>query len=122
MVMETTKSVLIVTQPGRIQEGLQALLKTMSQIKIIGQVDNSATALKMMIENQPDLVLLATNLPNDEAWQILERLQSMSRTCCLVLTHTNYEKRQAEMMGADAVLLIGFPAANLFEAITDLTK
>ena len=118
--IESNKSVLIVTKSDRIGDGLQALLKTIPQVEIIGQVDNSPTALRIITEYSPNLVLLVINLPHQEAWQILEHLRDDPWTKCLVLTDTNEQQQQAKTMGATEVLLTGLPAAKLFEAVTRL--
>ena len=117
---KANKSVLIVAKPGRIRDSLEALLRTMPQVKIVGQVDNSSTTLEMITEYGPDLVLLVTNLSNDGAGQILEHLKDAPRTQCLVLTNTKLNLEQAEAAGADEVLLTGFPTNKLFETVTRL--
>ena len=117
---EANKSVLIVAKPGRIRDSLEALLRTMPQVKIVGQVDDSSMALEMITEYSPDLVLLVTNLAHDEAWQILEYLKIVPETRCLVLTDTKLNLEQAEAAGADEVLLTGFPTKRLFESVMRL--
>jgi DNA-binding NarL/FixJ family response regulator len=109
-----------VARPGRIRDSIEALLKTISQVKIVGQVDNGSTALEMITEYGPDLTLLVTDLSNDGAGQILEHLKDVPRTQCLVLTNTILHMEEAEAAGADKVLLIGFPTSKLFETVTRL--
>ncbi len=114
------KSILIVTKQGRTLDGLQALLRTLTGVEVIGQVENGTTALEMISQNRPDLLLLVTNLPHDEAWVILDGLRDAPLPRCLVLTDTITQKKRAEMLGADDVLLSGFSAAELFESISSL--
>ena len=117
---EANRSVLIVAKPGRIRDSLEALLRTIPQVKIVGQVDNVSTALEMIAEHSPDLVLLVANLSHDEARQILEYVKDVPGTQCLVLTDTRLNLEQAEAAGADEVLLTGFPTSKLFESVTRL--
>ena len=117
---EANRSVLIVAKPGRIRDSLEALLRTIPQVKIVGQVDDVSTALEMIAEYSPDLVLLVANLSHDEAGQILEYVKDVPRTQCLVLTDTRLNLEQAEAAGADEVLLTGFPTSKLFESVTRL--
>ena len=117
---EANRSVLIVAKPGRIRDSLEALLRTIPQVKIVGQVDDVSTALEMIAEYSPDLVLLVANLSHDEARQILEYVKDVPRTQCLVLTDTRLNLERAEAAGADEVLLTGFPTSKLFESVTRL--
>ena len=68
---------LIVTHRESLQNGLQALVMSIPQVDIIGQVDDGSQALEMVREHHPDLVLLDTNLPNDEEWQVLEQIKTL---------------------------------------------
>ena len=117
---DANRSVLIVARPGRIRDSLEALLRTIPQVKIVGQVEDSSTALEMITEYGQDLVLLVTDPSNDGAGQILEHLKDAPGTQCLVLTNTRLNLKQAEAAGADDVLLTGFTTSTLFESVTRL--
>ena len=117
---EANKSVLIVAKPGRIRDSVEALLRTMPQIKTVSKVDDIPTILKMIGEYRPDLILLYTDLPQEESWQILEYLSGDPRIKCLVLTDTKQQQRKAEAHGADVALIIGFKAVELFEITASL--
>jgi two-component system response regulator DegU len=109
---------LIVTHRESLQNGLQALVMSIPQVDIIDQVDNGAQALQIIQEHRPDLVLLDTNLPNDEEWQMLERIKTLwPEIRCVVLADDVRQQREAVTLGADLVLLKGFPPAKLVETI-----
>ena len=95
------------------RDSLEALLRTMPQVKIVCQVDdssdNSPMALEQITECSPDLVLLVTELSNDGSGQILDHLKDVPRTKCLVLTNSVLNLGRAKAEGADEVLLTGFP-------------
>ena len=114
------RSVLILAKPGRIRDGLEALLRTIPQTEIVCQGNDSSMALEMITECDPDLVLLVTDLPNDGAGQILEHLKDEPGTKCIVLTSTGVSLGQAKSAGADEVLLTGFPTSKLFKSVTRL--
>ncbi len=57
---------LIVAKPGRMRTGLQALLRTMPEIEVAGQVDRASDALGWVVEQGPSLVLLDTSLPIED--------------------------------------------------------
>ena len=113
------KSILIVTKQSRTLDGLRALLRTLPGVDTIDQVEEGTVALEMISRNRPDLLLVA-NVPHEEAWVILDRLGDDSSPRCLVLADTPTQKRRAEELGADDVLLSGFSAAELFESIDRL--
>ena len=117
---DADKSVLILAKPGRIRDGLEALLRTIPQVKIVCQVKNSSTALEMVTELGPDLILLVTDLFDDEVRQFLQHLKDEPGTQCLVLTDTALKLEQAEAAGADEVLLTGFTTRELFESVARL--
>jgi two-component system response regulator DegU len=109
---------LIVTQRGSLQNGLQALVMSIPQVDIIGQVEDGSQALAIIQEHHPDLVLLDTNLPNNEEWQVLEQMKTLRpETRCIVLADDVRQQQEATTLKADVVLLKGFPPAKLAETI-----
>ncbi len=119
--MKNGMSTLIVVKPGRMRDSLRALLRAIPGVSIIGQVDNSSSALEMIVNHQPALTLLATNLPGDEIWHVLKQIKGKQlQTRCLVLAGTLQQQWLAKNAGADSVLLAGFPAAKFYETIEEL--
>ena len=118
---ESQTRALIVTHRESLQNGLQALVMSIPQVDIIGQVDNGARALQIIQEHHPGLVLLDTNLPNSEEWQMLEQIKTLwPEIQCVVLADDVQQQREAMTLGADLVLLKGFPPAKLAETIEAL--
>jgi DNA-binding NarL/FixJ family response regulator len=109
---------LIVTHRESLQDGLQALVMSIPQVDIIGQVDDGPRALAIIQEHHPDLVLLDTNLPNREEWQVLGQIKTLwPEIRCVVLADDVWQQEEAMTLGADIVLLKGFPPAKLAETI-----
>jgi DNA-binding NarL/FixJ family response regulator len=103
------------------RDSLRALLRAIPQVRVIGQVEDGPSALKMLIEHCPSLVLLASNLPGDGAWGVLKQTKAeQPQTRCLVLADTIHQQCKAEAAGADSVLLAGFPATKFFATIEEL--
>jgi DNA-binding NarL/FixJ family response regulator len=112
---------LIVTHRGSLQNGLQALMMSIPQVDIIGQVGDGDLALEMVCGRHPDLVLLDTDLPNGEEWQVLKQVKTLQpETRCIVLADDVGQQQQARILGADVVLLKGFPPAKLADIIEKL--
>jgi len=112
---------LIVARPGPLREGVEALVATVSRVKIVGRVGAAAPALRLVREHHPDLLLLDAGLPRDESVRVL-------RTCCrdhgelrcIVLADDAEQAQEASAAGADAVFLKGFPADKFVQTVERL--
>lgn len=119
--MKNDASVLLVAKPSRMRDGLRALLRTIPYLKIVGQADDSSSALALVSEQRPTLVLLGANLPNDEVQTVLAQTKAeCPEARCIVLADSFQRQWLAEMAGADSVLLTGFPAAKFISIIEKL--
>ena len=116
--MTNQTQALIVTHRESLQNGLQALVMSIPKVDIIGQVDDGSQAMAIIQEHHPDMVLLDTHLPNGEEWQILEQIKTLwPEIRCIVLADDVQQQQEATTLGADIVLLKGFPPAKLAETI-----
>jgi two-component system response regulator DegU len=112
---------LIVTHRGTLQDGLQALVRSIPRVDIIGLVGDGTRALEMVREHDPDLVLLDTNLPNDEEWRVLRQIKALwPKIRCIILADDVEQRQRAMELEADIVLLKGFPPARLADIIEKL--
>jgi DNA-binding NarL/FixJ family response regulator len=119
--MKSHVLVLIVARPGPLRDGLRALLTTVPQIELVGQVDNAPSALKMVAERRPAVVLLNPDLPGDEVWTVLKGIKAEgSQTRCIVLADNIQQQQVAKAAGADYALLKGFAATRLLRTIESL--
>ncbi len=114
-------AILVAARPGRVRDGLQALLAAIPQIKMIGHADDGVSVLERVAEHKPALVLLDTNLPDGEVWAVLRQIKiRCPQARCLIMSDTGQQRRAAKAAGADGVLLKGFLAAELVAAIKEL--
>ncbi len=121
--MHSDVSTLIAASPGRMRDSLYALLKAVSHIQVIGCADDGATALSLVTEHEPDLVLLDTNLAKAQVGSTLEQIKAMRpQTRCIVLVDSAQQRQLAETAGADATLIKGFRANKLVEVIERLAS
>ena len=112
---------LIVARPGRMRDGLRALLRATPRLELVGQADSSSSALTMVRDSQPSLILLDCNLPGDEVQSVLEQMKLRSpATRCVVLAKDAQQQWVAKAAGADSVLLAGFPVTKFFAVIEEL--
>ena len=115
--------VLIAARRDRMRDSLHLLLKAVPGINIIGSADNSSSALRMVSEHHPALVLLDTNLPGEETTGVLRRIKANgSQSRCLVLSGTIDQRRETQAAGADVALLKGFSTEQFLETIEALLE
>lgn len=112
---------LIVVRPGPLREGVEALMATVSRIEIIGRVDAASTALRLVFEQRPDLLLLDAGLPAEESWSVLRICRTEHPGLrCIILADDAQQAREARAAGADAVFLKGFPADKFVSTVERL--
>lgn len=100
------------------RDGLQALLRTIPEIEIVGRVDYDSQALALIAQQQPALVLLDSSLTLREMLPALMQIKGgYPRTRCIVLVENVQQQSAAREAGADTALIAGFSAEVLHAAI-----
>lgn len=113
--------ILIVAKPGRIRNSLQALLQIMPRLKVAGIASHSFMAMQLLTQYSPALVMLDVDLPDNQAWVLLQQIrQKQQQTPCLLFVNSIEQQRAARAAGAKAALLKGFEVLELFSAIEKL--
>ncbi|HBY96095.1 MAG TPA: hypothetical protein DEP84_19420 [Chloroflexi bacterium] len=116
-------SIVIIARPSLLRDGLQAVLTAIPQTEIVGQVADGASALTVVSEQHPALVVFESDRPGKEVWTVLQHIKAESpETCCIVLTDDAGQQGAATAAGADLALLKGFPAEKLFATIEHLLQ
>jgi DNA-binding NarL/FixJ family response regulator len=111
-------SVLILSTASRLCNSLRVLLNAYPRIHWIRQTCDSLVALQWIAEHRPDVVLLDAGMPKNEAWQVLNHIQSFYPHCrCIVLTHNFAQQERAERARAYAILEDDFSMERLFQAL-----
>jgi len=104
-----------VAQPGRVRDGLQALLMARAEIEIVGLADDVSMALIAAVRCDPALILLDMRLDHGESQVLLERFRKRwPGARYLLLAENVQQQRAAVAAGADDSLLKGFSATRLF--------
>lgn len=115
----------VVAKPGRIRDGLIALLRAIPEIGTIEPLGNDASVLARLSHHPQTLVLLDARLMNQEVWTVIKQVKShQPQVHCkyLVLADNNFQQRMAVAAGADGVLLAGFPANEFFATVENLLE
>jgi DNA-binding NarL/FixJ family response regulator len=114
--------VLICDDQAIVCEGLQAILGTAHDIKVVGIVNDGAQAVEMVAEAQPDVVLMDLKMPVMNGVQAT-RLIRERHPEVRVLVLTTYDADEwvfdAVRGGASGYLLKDTPREKLIEAIRD---
>ncbi len=100
---QTKIQAVIVSRPGIMQESLRAGLASASQFEIIKSVGDGLSALDAIRARTPDLVVIDSNLLDDEILALLRHVKATwPAVCCLVLTESARQHKWAMDSGADA--------------------
>ena len=87
------------------QESLRALLTGSGQVIVTGSAGDGLSALSMVRDKQPALLVVDSNLLEDEALSLLKEVKAAwPEVHCLILVQTTGRKNRALAAGADAVV------------------
>jgi DNA-binding NarL/FixJ family response regulator len=113
--------VLLVIHPGRINDGLRALLRTIPEIGTIYQATDGCSAAQIITQNHPGLVLWESKLFQNDMQGIAQRIKTVFPDIrCILLIDNLRQQSLAEMAGADTVLLSGFSAWEFLLTVENL--
>ena len=122
---DETIRVLIVDDQTMIREGLKALIKTETDIEIIGVAENGEHAIKQVESLQPDVVLMDMEMPGMNGMEATKVIcQKFADTKILVLSTFDTQEYVARSLNAGAMgyLLKGTPAKELTDAIRSVHR
>ena len=109
---------MIVAEPGRLRDGLQALLDAFAASEEAVVVDGGPSALEAIRNGQPDLVILDSRLLGVATADFVRAIkQERAQVYCLVVADRLGQFKAILDAGADKVLLKGFSAAELSEVV-----
>jgi DNA-binding NarL/FixJ family response regulator len=111
--------VLIVAPAGPLTDGVHALLATLPAIAGITHADDGAAAVRALMAHHAAVVVLDGGLPDEQVQAVLGHVMAATpRPRCLVLAESVQQQESGALAGADAVLLKGTSAQDLY-AITE---
>jgi DNA-binding NarL/FixJ family response regulator len=112
---------LIVARPGPVRDGLRALLTAIPQVASSREIDDVSSALRVVEEHCPTLVLISVDSPGDEVWNLVAQIRTRCpRTRSILLVDDVQQQQLAQAAGGDGVLLKGAPASRLSATIKRL--
>lgn len=105
--------------------GVRRLLQDAPDFEVVGEARDAAEALKLVIEHQPDLVLLDISMPgmsSFEAGRLVDEHCSRTRIVYLTMHEDQEYIQQALRSGASGYLLKDTPAPQLLEALREVHR
>jgi DNA-binding NarL/FixJ family response regulator len=105
--------ILIISESGRLRDSLRVLLQSCFPRAAIEETGAMMIAQQFLLSCPGALVLLDAALTEIQNNQALEQIGRR----CVVLAHSNEQQKQAQGIGANAVLLDGFTTESLCAAV-----
>ena len=88
--------VVIFAKPGRLRDGLQALLNCNQKIEVAGMADCSTGLFELIELTQPSVLILDANLTIEQVLEtLIEIHRSYAHIPCLVLAETSEQRALA---------------------------
>jgi CheY-like chemotaxis protein len=115
-------AVLIVDDDPQTQDYLKTLLDKAGYKVLLA--DDGESAMEMVVEHQPDLVLLDIMMPGAHGYSVCNRIKSndiTKRIKVIFLTAKSFpaDKRQADQVGADGYLVKPVASEDLLKSLRE---
>lgn len=78
-------TVAIVDDHALFREGLREILEAAGDIGIVGEAGDSSTAVSVVVETRPDVVLLDVEIPGDEVTETVARIRCLSAETQIII-------------------------------------
>jgi DNA-binding NarL/FixJ family response regulator len=96
---------IIVSQPGSWQRVLQTNIEDCPFVDAVEVVSGSLTASQLVEQQQPDLLLIDSSVPFEDAVALVRNLKRHTpKTKSIVIADTTQQRRQIALVGADYTL------------------
>ena len=111
-------SVVVVDDQRLVRAGLVAILETQADLKVIGQADDGETAVALIQDIRPDVVLMDVRMPRMDGIEAVRRLSGTSSRILMLTTFDLDEYVYTALRaGACGFLLKDAPPESLVEAV-----
>ena len=109
---------MVISSPGTLQNGLLALMTTISQISSVLVAEDVDSALRLTQNHQPALIILDVSLLKVQ--DVIKQIKTQWPQIHLIVLEDDLTLgKDLEILGADRVLIKGFPPQKLVEVIEE---
>ncbi|GAB4429214.1 MAG: hypothetical protein Kow0031_09690 [Anaerolineae bacterium] len=114
---------MLVSRPGVMRQSLRARLTANPGIGVAASAGDSLTALKQVLQHQPGLLVIDSNLLDEEVDGLLAEIRAKApATRCLVCVNTSRRMAELTAAGVDVVILRHSPGEQWRETLLRLTQ
>jgi DNA-binding NarL/FixJ family response regulator len=111
-------SVVVVDDQRLVRAGLVAILETQADLLVVGQADDGVTAVPLVLDILPDVVLMDVRMPTMDGIEAVRRLSGTPSRILMLTTFDLDEYVYAALRaGACGFLLKDAPPESLVEAV-----
>jgi two-component system NarL family response regulator len=104
-----------------VREGLAAILKSQSDIKVVAEATNGEETLEICNQHLPDVLLLDLRMPRKDGLQVMKELAARTLSRSRVIVMTTYESeddiRRSVKSGAKGYLVKGAAPEQIRESV-----
>lgn len=112
---------IITALPGSWQKMIQRNLERQHSVSVVGFAQGSLSALQLAREHQPDLLLIDSAIPSNDAIVLIQSMkQENPEIQFIVITDTTQQRRRFIRAGADYALLSFDFDSQIGEILNDL--
>ena len=120
MSLSTQIRLALVDDHSLVRDGIRALLSVIPTVTVVGEAENGATAIEMVEQSKPDLLLVDINLPDINGLELTRRLRDRYPSLrVLVLSMHDSKEYVSESLrsGASGYVLKNAPSREIVAAI-----
>jgi two-component system nitrate/nitrite response regulator NarL len=103
-----------------VRDGIKSLLKNESNIEVVGEAADGLEALEIVINKQPDLLIVDIRMPHLTGIEVVERLRELNQSVKIIIL-TMHESEEYVLKsikaGADGYLLKGSSKEEFLKAL-----
>lgn len=115
--------VMIVSLPGTWQRVLQKNIESYPFVEVVGAVSGSLSAAQFASQHTPELVLIDSSIPFDEAVVLIRKLKTENpNTMTIAITDTTQQRRKMSQSGADYTVTSGHYESQIREILDQLVS
>ena len=113
----------IAARPGAIRDAMKSTLALFPQLEISGMADGGLSALNLVRQQKPALIVIDSGLLEAEIAVLLQKIeQEKLQLGCLVFVDTTRQRETFLAMGVDAVIFHNEPVECLVPVLNNMTQ